>query len=53
MLLKSGATKHFGVLDPVADDSNFDDMTRQLKMEIGPGCVVCLAGDLRPIDKKN
>jgi len=41
------------VLDPVADDKNFDDMTRQLKMEIGPGCVICLANDLRPIDKKN
>jgi hypothetical protein len=21
--------------------------------KIGPGCVVCLANDLRPIDKKN
>jgi predicted AAA+ superfamily ATPase len=49
----TGATKHFNVLNPVADDSNFDDMTRQLKMEIGSGCVVCLANDLRPIDKKN
>jgi predicted AAA+ superfamily ATPase len=49
----TGATKHFNVLNPVADDGNFDDMTRQLKMEIGPGCVVCLANDLRPIGKKN
>lgn len=49
----TGATKHFTVLNPVADDKNFDELTRQLKMEIGPGCVVCLAGDLRPIDKKN
>jgi predicted AAA+ superfamily ATPase len=49
----AGAAKHFGVLAPVADDGNFDDMTRQLKMKIGPGCVVCLANDLRPIDRKN
>jgi len=49
----TGATRHFSVLDPVADDSNYDEMTRQLKMEIGPGCVVCLANDLRPIDAKN
>jgi predicted AAA+ superfamily ATPase len=49
----TGAAKHFGVLGPVADDGNFDDMTRQLKMEIGAGCVVCLANDLRPIDNKN
>ncbi|MDR1205226.1 MAG: ATP-binding protein, partial [Peptococcaceae bacterium] len=47
------ATKHFSVLDPVADDRSFDGMTRHLKMEIGPGSVVCLANDLRPIDKKN
>jgi predicted AAA+ superfamily ATPase len=49
----TGATKHFTVLNPVADDRNFDEMTRQLKMEIGPGCVICLANDLRPIDRKN
>ena len=49
----TGATKHFSVLNPVADDKNFDEMSRQLKMEIGAGCVVCLANDLRPIDKKN
>ncbi|MDR1134611.1 MAG: DUF4143 domain-containing protein [Clostridiales Family XIII bacterium] len=49
----TGATKHFNVLNPVADDGNFDDMTRQLKMEIGSGCVVCLSNDLRPIDKNN
>ena len=49
----TGATKHFSVLKPVSDDKNFDEMTRHLKMEIGPGCVICLADDLRPIDKNN
>ena len=49
----TGAAKHFTVLNPVADAKNFDNMTRQLKMEIGPGCVICLTNDLRPIDNKN
>ena len=49
----TGATKHFSVLNPVADDGNFDEMTRQLKMKIGMGSVVCLANDLRPVDKNN
>jgi predicted AAA+ superfamily ATPase len=49
----TGATRHFTVLNPVADDKNYDELTRQLKMAIGPGCVVCLANDLRPIDQKN
>lgn len=49
----TGATKHFSVLNPVTKDSSFDELSRHLKMEIGPGCVVCLANDLRPIDRKN
>ncbi len=49
----TGATKHFSVLNPVAEDGNFDDMTRQLKMKIGMGSVVCLANDLRSVDKNN
>jgi predicted AAA+ superfamily ATPase len=49
----TGATKHFSVLNPVAEDASFDDMTRQLKMKIGMGSVVCLTNDLRPVDKNN
>jgi predicted AAA+ superfamily ATPase len=49
----SGATRHFSTLSPVADDKNFDETTRQLKMKIGSGCVVSLTNDLRPIDKNN
>ena len=48
-----GAAKHFHALDPAADGGNFDELSRHQKMEIGPGCVVCLANDLRPIDGKN
>ena len=48
-----GATKSFGALGPVADESSYDESTRRQKMEVGPGCVVCLANDLRPIDAKN
>ena len=49
----AGATKHFSALKPVADDKNFDETTKQMKRNIGPGCVVSLTNDLRPIDKKN
>jgi predicted AAA+ superfamily ATPase len=49
----TGATKHFGVLNPVTVADGFDDLSHHLKMEIGSGCVVCLVNDLRPIDGKN
>jgi predicted AAA+ superfamily ATPase len=49
----AGATRYFHVLEPAARDSSFDEVSKQLKMEIGPGCVVCLTNDLRPVDKKN
>jgi hypothetical protein len=49
----TGATKHFSVLNPVTEADGFDDLSHHLKMEIGAGCVVCLANDLRPIDRKN
>jgi predicted AAA+ superfamily ATPase len=49
----AGATKHFGVLNPAADESNFDELSRQLKMKIGAGNVICLANGLRPADAKN
>jgi predicted AAA+ superfamily ATPase len=48
-----GATKNFGVLNPVTDETNFDDLSKHLKMEIGTGNVICLANNLRPIDSRN
>lgn len=48
-----GATKNFRVLNPVADETNFDELSKHLKMEIGTGNVICLANNLRPIDLKN
>jgi predicted AAA+ superfamily ATPase len=47
------AAKNFNALDPVADESNYDEMSRQLKMNIGTGSVVCLSNDLRPAGKNN
>lgn len=49
----AGATRHFNVLNPVASESSFDEMSRHLKMNIGTGSVICLANNLRPIDKNN
>lgn len=48
-----GATKNFSVLNPVTDETNFDELSKHLKMEIGTGNVICLANNLRPIDGKN
>jgi predicted AAA+ superfamily ATPase len=48
-----GAIKNFGVLNPVTDEANFDDLSKHLKMKIGTGNVICLANNLRPIDGKN
>ncbi len=48
-----GATKNFGALNPVTDETNFDDLSKHLKMEIGTGNVICLANNLRPIDSRN
>jgi predicted AAA+ superfamily ATPase len=49
----TGAAKHFSVLNPVAEERNFDETERHMKMEIGMGSVICLANNLRPIDEKN
>ena len=49
----TGATKHFKVLNPVEDSSNYDELSQHLKTKIGPGCVVCLCNDLRPLDGTN
>lgn len=48
-----GATKNFGVLNPVTDETNFDELSKHLKMKIGTGNVICLANNLRPIDSEN
>ena len=45
----SGVARHFSVLNPVADEKNFDEMSKHLKMEIGAGSVICLANNLRPV----
>jgi len=45
----TGATKHFGALDPVTDEKNFCDLSKHLKMNIGTGCVICLTNNMRPI----
>ena len=39
------AIKNFSVLNPIQET--------EIKTEIGPGAVVCLASDIIPIDKKN
>ncbi len=48
-----GATKNFSVLNPVTDETNFDELSKHLKMNIGTGNVICLTNNLRPIDSKN
>ena len=39
------AIKNFSVLNPIQE--------AEIKTEIGPGAIVCLASDIIPIDKKN
>lgn len=46
------AIKNFHVLDPVSKDGNFDGL-ETLKAEIGTGSVICLSGDLLPVNEKN
>ena len=48
----SQAIKHFKVLDPVTEPERFGAL-EQYKINVGEGAVVCMAGDLMPIDKKN
>lgn len=47
-----GAIKNFHVLDPVSKGGFFGGM-ESLKTEIGTGSVICMAGDLLPVDAKN
>ena len=46
------AIKNFSVLEPVTRDAPFGGLD-SLKVEIGTGNVICMAGDLLPIDEKN
>lgn len=46
------AIKNFRVIDPVSTTEIFGGL-ETLKVEIGNGCVVCMASDLLPIDEKN
>jgi predicted AAA+ superfamily ATPase len=48
-----GATKNFGVLNPVTQTESERDDLLSLKMNIGTGAVVCLTHDLLPVDKNN
>lgn len=47
-----GAIKNFDVLDPVAETKHLEQVGA-LKTEVGPGCVICMAKDLLPINEKN
>ncbi len=47
-----GAIKNFHVLDPVSKGEFFGGV-ESLKTEIGTGSVICMAGDLLPVDAKN
>jgi predicted AAA+ superfamily ATPase len=46
------AIKHFSVLEPLAEPERFGALT-ELKIEIGTGAVLCMASDIRPLDKNN
>jgi len=46
------AVKNFKVLAPVTEPEKFGGLA-QLKINIGSGAVICLAGDLLPIDSRN
>ncbi len=46
------AVKNFDILKPVVEPEKFGGM-KEFKLEIGNGCVICMANDLLPIDHKN
>lgn len=46
------AIKNFKVLEPATREAPFGGI-ESLKVEIGTGCVVCMANNLLPIDEKN
>lgn len=47
------AVKNFGVLAPLEADRGKFEEVGSLKVDVGPGAVVCMANDLLPIDGKN
>ena len=46
------AIKNFSVLDPLEMSSQFEGINA-LKVNVGPGAVICMANDLLPLDRKN
>lgn len=46
------AVKNFKVLEAVRQPEKFNQM-QELKTSIGSGSVICMAGDLLPLDEKN
>jgi predicted AAA+ superfamily ATPase len=46
------AVKNFTVLNPVTEPEKHGGLS-QFKLEIGAGAVICMAGDLLPVDHKN
>ena len=46
------AVRNFKALDPLEQSGRFDAV-EDLKVGVGNGAVVCMAGDLLPIDRKN
>lgn len=48
----SEAVKHFKVLRPVSEPERFDE-PGSTKQKIGTGAVICMTGDLLPIDRDN
>ena len=46
------AIKNFDVLNPISKPEKFG-LTDQHKVEIGSGAIICMAGDILPVDEKN
>lgn len=46
------AVKNFNVLNPITKEEAFEGLD-SLKVKIGTGSVICMAGDLLPVDEKN
>ncbi|MDR2368696.1 MAG: ATP-binding protein [Deltaproteobacteria bacterium] len=44
--------KNFSLLKPVTEPERFGELER-LKIDIGPGSVICLIDDLLPVDRQN
>jgi len=44
----SDSAQSFTALDPIADESNYDEMSAHLRMDIGVGNIICQTNNLRP-----